>query len=72
MILTVDMSKRGANASSSPRPQISALRRRMTGNGMVVRVDSVTDTPTINTKKGKMRSVGVQPCHSACSNGAYT
>ena len=27
-------------------------------------------TPTINKKKGKTRSVGVQPCHLACRNGA--
>ena len=30
------------------------------------------ETPTINRKKGKTRSVGVQPCHSACLRGAYT
>ena len=27
--------------------------------------DSVIDTPTMKRKKGKTRSVGVQPCHSA-------
>ena len=30
------------------------------------------DTPTINKKNGKTKSVGVAPCHSACSKGAYT
>src|SRR4028119_425971 len=28
--------------------------------------------PTINRKKGNTKSVGVQPCHSACSSGGYT
>jgi hypothetical protein len=28
--------------------------------------------PIINTKNGKTMSVGVAPCHSACSKGAYT
>src|ERR1700686_2880957 len=28
-------------------------------------------TPTINKKKGKTRSVGVQPFHSECFNGQY-
>ena len=26
-------------------------------------------TPTMNRKNGKIRSVGVQPCQSACSSG---
>jgi hypothetical protein len=30
------------------------------------------ETPTIKRKKGKTKSVGVAPCHSACSKGAYT
>lgn len=34
--------------------------------------DSTVVTPTINRKNGKTKSVGVQPCHSACSNGGYT
>ncbi|MNT88300.1 hypothetical protein D3C72_2288410 [compost metagenome] len=29
------------------------------------------DTPTIKRKKGKIRSVGVQPFQLACSKGAY-
>jgi hypothetical protein len=28
--------------------------------------------PTMNRKKGNTKSVGVQPCHSACSSGGYT
>ncbi len=31
--------------------------------------DSVIDVPTMNRKNGKMRSVGVQPFHSACRSG---
>jgi hypothetical protein len=32
----------------------------------------VIDIPTINKKKGNIKSVGVNPCHSACKKGAYT
>ena len=28
------------------------------------------ETPTMNKKKGKIKSVGVQPCQAACSKGA--
>ena len=28
--------------------------------------------PIIKRKKGKTKSVGVAPCHSACNKGAYT
>ena len=31
--------------------------------------DNTTEIPTINRKKGKTKSVGVQPCHAACSRG---
>jgi hypothetical protein len=47
------------------RPR-SKIRPRVTN---CVCHESVNDTPTRNTKKGKMRSVGVQPFHSACSSG---
>ena len=30
------------------------------------------ETPTINKKKGKTKSVGVQPFHLECNKGAYT
>ena len=33
------------------------------------RFDSVSDTPTMKRKNGKIRSVGVQPCHGACNSG---
>ena len=36
----------------------------------IVPRDSVIDTPTMNRKNGKMRSVGVHPFHVACSSGA--
>src|SRR5688572_5404895 len=36
------------------------------------RFDNVMETPTMNRKNGKIRSVGVHPCHGACSSGAYT
>ena len=32
--------------------------------------DKEIETPTINKKNGKTRSVGVAPFHSACLNGA--
>src|SRR5579884_578813 len=33
--------------------------------------EKTIETPTMNRKKGKMRSVGVQPFHFACSSGQY-
>ena len=30
------------------------------------------ETPTMNMKNGKIRSVAVIPCQFACNNGAYT
>ena len=33
--------------------------------------ENVIATPTMNRKKGKMKSVGVQPSHSAWSSGPY-
>lgn len=32
--------------------------------------EMVSATPTMKTKNGKIRSVGVQPFHSACWSGA--
>jgi hypothetical protein len=32
--------------------------------------DRAIDVPTMNRKKGKIRSVGVQPCQGACRSGA--
>ena len=33
--------------------------------------ENTSDTPTIKRKNGKIRSVGVQPFHAACSSGQY-
>ena len=47
-----------------------APRRTMCDAGAVnVWRDNVIDTPTRKTKNGKIRSVGVQPFHHACSSG---
>ena len=35
----------------------------------IVPRESVIDTPTMKRKKGKIRSVGVQPFHLACRSG---
>lgn len=32
---------------------------------------STIETPTMNKKNGKIKSVGVQPCQGACCNGPY-
>ena len=40
------------------------------GTGSPSGLASTMETPTRNKKKGKTRSVGVQPCHLACSKGA--
>ena len=44
-------------------------RRTIRHRDPIVDFDSVIDTPTMNRKNGKIRSVGVQPFHSACSSG---
>ena len=46
---------------------IAARRPRL--RQLAVFRDSVIETPTMKRKNGKIRSVGVQPFHSACSNG---
>ncbi len=33
------------------------------------RIENAIAAPTMNRKNGKMRSVGVQPNHSACRRG---
>ena len=52
-----------------PRPMIFSARTRIDDHSPLLR-DSVTAKPTMKRKKGKTRSVGVTPCHSACSRGA--
>src|SRR5437763_15222359 len=34
--------------------------------------ENTMETPTMKTKKGNTKSVGVQPFHFACSSGQYT
>src|SRR5262245_30207692 len=66
--------------SSSPSAKMTALRRRILETTSVRGWPAVSRrprasgmaTPTMNRKNGKMRSVGVQPCHSACRSGGYT
>src|SRR5437667_878408 len=55
--------RRRTFATMAPRGAFPA-RRRPRASGMA--------TPTMNRKNGKIRSVGVQPCHSACRSGGYT
>ena len=50
-----------------PRPKI--FRARMAAAFVVSLVEKARDAPTMKRKKGKMRSVGVQPFHGACSRG---
>ena len=64
--------KNGNPARKSPSPTSTAARLAIFHHGAdSVALDNASDTPTMKRKKGKMRSVGVQPCHSACSSGQY-
>src|SRR5690349_3595895 len=64
--------KNGNPARNSPQAAMIAARRRMAhALDVSVRRESVNEIPTINRKNGKIRSVGVQPFHSACSSGQY-
>jgi len=55
---------------NTPQPTMMAARSTMRPAGAAsVRRESVSDTPTMKRKNGKMRSVGVQPFHSAWSSG---
>ncbi len=70
-------SKSGKPFKNNPITKINALRRttwmtsdrREMPRAMREANDSVMETPTMKRKKGKIRSVGVQPFHSACSSG---
>src|SRR5262245_16051451 len=76
----VEKSKNGIAWRSRPSAKITAARR----SARAARTDrdspasprrpiaKAIDTPTMNRKNGKTRSVGVQPCHSACWSGGYT
>jgi hypothetical protein len=60
---TSTAARRAARTSTAPRsaPASSCLPN-----------ENAIATPTMNRKYGKIRSVGVQPCHAACSSGGYT
>ena len=68
-IRTIDRSNRGQNVRRKPRPKITIDRLTIFQGLPIVPRDSVIETPTMNRKNGKMRSVGVQPFHSACASG---
>ena len=65
-----------AVASLSPvammirRPE--SLRARIAAAFVVSRVEKAREAPTMKSKNGKIRSVGVQPFQAACSSGAWT
>ncbi len=77
-ILIVKKLKWGKRARKIPRPKrITVLFMVFKYNSFFLMPSSILldkekdmETPTINKKKGKIRSVGVQPCHSACLKGA--
>ena len=76
-IRIVPSGKYGNPLRKRPSPKMMALRlmtfryrSRLTVPSSTRRANaSVIETPTMNRKNGKTRSVGVQPCHSACSSG---
>lgn len=53
--------------------QLDKLKQKMKNHEdcllFVFDIERVIETPTINKKKGKMRSVGVHPCQLACKSG---
>jgi hypothetical protein len=77
-ILIVTKLKWGKRARKIPRPKrITVLFMVFKYNSFFVIPCSIflekereMETPIINKKKGNIRSVGVQPCHSACLRGA--
>ena len=77
MMRTTEKSNFGYSDSSSPSPNSTPARRTTRPSvgpsgppRCLVPSRAYTKlTPTINRKNGKMRSVGVQPFHSACSSG---
>jgi len=63
--------------STSPSRKSTATRRAMRPAAALIgasrstyrRIENAIAAPTMNRKNGKMRSVGVQPNHSACRRG---
>ena len=62
--------KYGKPAMNRPRPAMTAVRRSTAGHAARSGPASAIAVPMMTRNHGKMRSVGVQPCHSACSSGA--
>ncbi len=53
-------------------PRVNACRARVgreAPRSIRFDIEKTPAVPTMKRKNGKMRSVGVQPCHSAWSNG---
>ena len=61
--------KYGKPERASPRPTMRAVRRSTAGHGARSGPARAIATPITTRNHGKIRSVGVQPCHSACSSG---
>ena len=79
MILNVDQSQslrmNGYACSSNPTARMETVRQMIflsnSGSGLKanLRKENRMETPTINRKNGKMRSVGVYPCQTAWRRG---
>src|SRR6185295_1436788 len=76
---SVAQSNQGKPLRTMPRRKMTAERRSTrasTGRSRPSPArrpnESGIDTPTMKRKKGKTRSVGVQPCQSAWRSGGYT
>jgi hypothetical protein len=80
MIRRVPKSNRGNAAMKRPRAKRITDLRTMCARSWLLESprwrrlpkEKGMATPTIKRKKGKMRSVGVHPCHWACRRGAQT
>src|SRR5690606_18437095 len=70
-------SLKGKALSNNPKLKMTTNRRIIRNPNALdqensdLRNEKNIAAPTINKKKGNTRSVGVQPCQSACWNGAY-
>ena len=58
--------------SNIEQPTITQLEDSSRFDFISLERERTMETPTIKRNKGKTRSVGVAPCHSACLSGAYT
>ena len=70
-IRTVSKLNLGYKLKNNPKPKSVALRRAiLSAEGGFFPIANAIEMPTMNKKKGKTRSVGVQPFQCAWSNGA--